>query len=992
MALLLVSLVLLKGTGTSAMAQSSVSVGPLIDQIRQIDSKIAVLQSELAALESQFDQTSRDSASIVSASVAQLTQMQSRIAQADKSISLKKNELAEVKAQRKDLERDSLQKVTSFSGERAVLKDKMRQIELSVTAAENELNVLKQRRVQLQQFSQQVSDPVQASILQEKNRYDSIVVVKQELLNGMHLQLKQMESDSMSQSASLQAMRAKNEQDLQQFNSELAQADSRVMSAKTALDQVKARLAEKKGAVNSTIQQLISRKASLASQVSQASSRLKGYETELNRLRVSAGALQKKYEAGRAPIAAQLNEATATLDTREQQKQIWVLIREKFVVDSMISAARNELDELIQQSASGKRGAKKLIDPKEAELNELLGKQDTYVHTPGVKQMDAQLASMTMSQKRIRIEQVLSNIITDISKQTSSRMQAEQALANYDANNPISSDPSLKRMRSLDTLLAAEQQKKSMLSSEIDSADYLVKVYKDSVAAIDAAAYNEIGSFDSEYRNATAQRTEITARRDQLAKSQKNEYAVNSSSIATTIDRMGGLRQKINTLQMEIQNAQSRSADAQNRLLAAQQKFEQGRTVASNEAGVIGNTIMAKELTIKDLTSNLQQLKSQQVLLESNFQNEIAALRNSVAAVEQVLVIKNGELQQISNQRNSLQFEYDNEIKKQQSAIVSLRSASSGNSSRRNSIQSEIVSLQGKRSSQLMIIKNQVAGLSGTISRTSQDIENVNASYNTALQDSINFESTRENAFLTTKRSVTHQDSMLTAIRAQIQAASVEYEKGRADSAAALSMKEYAVAPHIKKIRQLDSLIILKERELSSLKGKRMQAVQDSITGAQGADAAIMSSAAALRKKQERIASLEVQYAVQEKEKKRIESEAASKGEQYKSLRQIFASKINAQLSRLSDYQSRAAQLNTELQAAEEALAAAEGRTSSVQKESPSKSTIKSGKDAQVVIEKIYTLMGENRMADAKKLFDSNVSQLKKFASPDAVKMLESSF
>jgi chromosome segregation ATPase len=480
------------GAGTLVVAQSSSGVEQMVEQIRQIDSRITALQSELSALESQSDQSSRDSVAIVSASAAQLIQIQSKMAQVDNLIASKKNEIAQVKSQRQNLGRDSLQKVTAYNSERSLLSDRVRQTELSSTGAQNELNVLTQRMTQLQQFSQQQSDPSQVSIQKEKSRYDSIAVAKQEMLNAMHLQLKQMESDSGAQAVSIQSVQLKNEQEFQQVTGELAAADGRVQSAKGALDQAKARLAEKKGAVNATVQQLISRKASLASQLTQSSGSIKGYEAELSRLRANAGAVQKKYEAGRAPIAAQLNEATTTLATREQQQKVWMVIRDKFTLDSTISATRNQLDELIQQAASGKRGAKKLIDPKETELNALLGKQDGYLHEPGVKQMEAQLASLTMSQKRARIEQVLSNIANDISKQTTLKMQAQQALAQYDTNNPLSSDPSLKRMRQLDTLLAAEQAKKAALNSVIDSSDLQIKLCRDSITAIGAAANNEI--------------------------------------------------------------------------------------------------------------------------------------------------------------------------------------------------------------------------------------------------------------------------------------------------------------------------------------------------------------------------------------------------------------------------------------------------------------------------------------------------------------------
>jgi chromosome segregation ATPase len=974
-------------------AQSGL-VDDAIAQIRQIDGRLRDLQSELSTLELQSAQTGQDSAAIVSASSGQLNLIQSKIAQVDNAIAAKKNEIAEAKAQRMDLSRDSLAKVTEFNNQKTDLKEKIRQMEQAVSVATNELNALNQRKAQMAMYAQQTSDPSLSGIQKEKSRYDSVVVVKQELLNGLHVQLQQLENDSAVQAGSLKALRARNEQGLQQNNNEIAAADSRAASAKSTLDQSKSRLAEKKGAIGGVVQQLMSRKATLASSVTQSQSRINGYENELSKLRASAGALQQKYESGRAPLVAQLNEATQTLATREQQKQIWTQINEKHAIDSLINLARDELDKTIQDAATGKRGAKKLIDTKENDLNALLGQQDTYLKIPGLKQMEAQLTSLTPSQKRARIEQVLGNITADLSKQQTAKMRAEQALAAYDANNPISSDPSLRRMRSLDTLLAAEQQKKVSLTTAIDSADYLVKIYKDSIAALDAASYNEISAYDSEYRNAVTQKNTLIAQRDQQVRSQNDEYSASSSSIAGIIDRMNGVRQKIWTVEQEIQNAQSRSADAQQRLAASQQKFEQGRMVASNEAAVMGKTITEKELSIKGLTDNAQLLRAQQGGLESNNQNEISLVTNAIAAKNQQINSKNAELQQLNNQRNSLKFEYDNEVNKQQSSLASLRTASSGNISRRNTLNSEIASLQSRRATQQALIQNQVTILSSNINRANTDIQNANAAYNAALQDSVNFESTRDGAFATVKRSVARQDSVINALRMEMAAVSTAYEKGRADSIAAVSKKASSVAPQIKKIRQLDSLILLKEQELNTLKSKRMQAVQDSITQAQASDDALLRTTGELRKKQERMSALEIQYAMQEKEKKRIESDATQKGEQFKSTRQLYSSKINSQMMKLEESQGKLAKLTADLQGAQAALAAADGRAVAqpVANNMADKKTIKNGKDAQLIIEKIYTLMGENRMGEAKKLFDSNVVQLKKYASPDAVKMLESSF
>ena len=228
----------------------------------------------------------------------------------------------------------------------------------------------------------------------------------------------------------------------------------------------------------------------------------------------------------------------------------------------------------------------------------------------------------------------------------------------------------------------------------------------------------------------------------------------------------------------------------------------------------------------------------------------------------------------------------------------------------------------------------------------------------------------------------------------QLTAATTELEQVRSDSSATVTNAMSALYPHRQKIQSIDSMIIIKERELAALRASRAQAVSDSAAEATAARAAIAQAKTRVRQTSEAIAALELQSVIQQKKKKRIETDGITKGEQFKTARATHASKLNRYLGLISDKKQKIAQLSAELSAAENTLSTVQGVgvRSSTAAAPQQKSSVNSSSTAQAMIEKIYTLMGENKMAEARSLFNSQKSQLKIFASAEAIKMLESSF
>jgi hypothetical protein len=973
-------------------AAQGVSVEQLSPQIQEIDATIKAFENELVQSNEKMSQISQDSANITTKNQAVLSDIQNKIRQIDQLITTKNSEITTVKDQRSKTARDSALAVQTFLTDQASLQSKIKQLEQLIAATSGEVALLSQKRAQLQQYSLLQADPQGIPLQVEKLKQDSVIAARQKMLKSLNDRKNQLIKDSTVQASILLAAKGKDEQVLQLVQSEIQNADVNVTSVKSSLDQLRAALVQKKSSVNDAAQKMISQKATLASSATQTIVRINKMEAELAQLRISAGELQKKYAEGRSPIATQLASISATIQTREKQKEIWLLMKEMFVVDSSISVKRNELDDLVQQVATGKKAAKKLVDEKEGELNVLLGKKDEYMLNPGVRQMSTEIASYTLAQRRARIEQVVTNIVQDIKKQTTLKLQTQQALAQYEAANPISADPSIQRYRQLDSLVAVERNQNEMIKAEIESINATIQSFKDSINSIDASARNEIGLYENKMNVAVVHRDSLVAKRDQIKKDALDARIKNNASFARLIGDLELINQKGIALEREISAAQGQLSDVQNRTIASRLKFEQTKASAIQEINLLDKQIAEKKNTSVESSNQSIQYGAQLKSLESNHMQTLALSTASLNSADNLISVKNGELQQLLNQRKSLVAQSDDVQKKQYNALFEIQSAGVSVQNRMATVKNEIRSLQSKRSQLLKIIQNNIANVFNSIDLTQREIDASNASYSEALQDSINFEHVRDSVYFQVKTQMERQESILASIKSQIQKASTELEQARSDSSNAVITASSVIYPQIQKIHSVDSMILIKEKELSALKAARIQAVQDSAAKAAGAQATVSQMQARVRQKSESFEALQLQSVVQQKEKDRMEAEARTKGEQFKNSRTAHAYKLNRTLGQIADKKQKLLQLQAELKNAEITLQTIQGNVSAPSPTLQSKSSVNSSSTAQAMIEKLYTMIGENRMEEARSLFISNKSQLQKYAVPEAVQMLESSF
>ena len=271
-----------------------------------------------------------------------------------------------------------MQLAQNYAANVAASRKDLEQIEILLTSKSQELTVLKKRREQLVNVGSQTTNETISSIMAENNGIDMTLAKLVKELTDAKSRLEQLFRDSVNQVSTISGELIRAKQQLSMDDSLFEQADKQATQELGLLADAQSKFSQNQTAHLQIIQNLSLEKTGVVSTLTRLNLQIDKTQQERRQLGETAGALQSRYESGRAPYIKQISEAQSNLKTRNAQFEIWSVMKEMSIIDSSISETKNELDELIKQSASGKRNAKKLIDPKEQELNMLLGKQDLY--------------------------------------------------------------------------------------------------------------------------------------------------------------------------------------------------------------------------------------------------------------------------------------------------------------------------------------------------------------------------------------------------------------------------------------------------------------------------------------------------------------------------------------------------------------------------------------------------------------------------------------
>ena len=295
---------------------------------------------------------------------------------------------------------------------------------------------------------------------------------------------------------------------------------------------------------------------------------------------------------------------------------------------------------------------------------------------PGVKKAHKQLASLTLSQKKARIDQVLSNIKKSITELTTQKIKAEQNLAEFEHSNPVISDPSVIKLRSIDSIAQVLNAQFTSAGVQKDSLDKLINS-KQSASDNDAAAFQaQIRSLDISSKAASQERTALASALEQsrrvVSDIQKNVLSLFKRTSADIFSA----KNSIQLIQTEIQNLNKRKLLLAQNLSSAQNDLKERKLKASQELQALELQISAKEIEITGLSSN--RIKSAELTASTwkDFQTKRAENWKMAEQIRILISTQVQELQQFKSKQNAIGSEIstaEQEFKKTQASIISSR-------------------------------------------------------------------------------------------------------------------------------------------------------------------------------------------------------------------------------------------------------------------------------------------------------------------------------
>lgn len=753
-------------------------------QLQDIENKIQNTNSSIQSCNLTLEKLTQDSINTVTQFQSSQSQRKGPLSNLEMDLVTASQQVETLKREILQAKQDSIQTSMKLEEQRNSFKRENGTLQKLITAASNDLKSMRSQRDQYLLTASLTSNNNITTINAENARIDLLLSKYHNELANLSANREHLKQDSTLKVSQLQSDMAIASSDLKALDTEIAAANLAVQEASNRLSQVKKKRSESQLANNQVLQSYTNQRAKTLSSLNLTTANLTKNQNDYQRIRSGLDATMAKYEKGKVPFQIKIRGADSTLQTRQLQKSLWTVMKEKFSVDSAISAARNDLDEIIQQAAKKRKNATKLTEQKEAELNGLLGKLDLILEKPGVKQASNQLASLTVEQKRARIQEVLSNIDNDIVKQTSMKQQALQALLNYEKSNPAASNPSVQQLQKLEKTLASLQSQQQYYSGQKDSLDNLVASQSQVVNKTEAQFQKEIRQLDSTFSILSKRSIALTSKRSQKQQTYSISHQKTQNAINKIIFDLKDTDNRINTINREIVLCRNRKEQLKSELANSSQLFEQQKIQASASAQNIVNLIAKKEQEFASLSNQLQQTNIQNGQITQNLQNNLSITSSSLQSLNSKLYSATVQYQNLQRQQNNLNTQL---FSSEKELSAELR---------------EISSAKAKSNQQLSTLLAQLQQLKS-----------------------------RKSALLETIKTETERNAVLTY---ESQKSSLESQQSKPPSENPKPVKpvpahqfQVTTQASSRSLQQYDSLIIAREQELSRLRDQRNKALQE---------------------------------------------------------------------------------------------------------------------------------------------------------------------
>lgn len=765
----------------------------LQSQILQINQNMQTVQDNIAHYTNNLQKIQQDSLSTALQIQGLKNQNNTPLSSIDQNISSLYQKIEDLKKKIAQARQDSAQNALNYASRKQSFNTENARLQQLILSVTNDIKNLNQQREQHLRTVSMTTNNAATEINTEIAKIDLQLANYHNELNNLKARRAQMVQDSTLKTAQLQNNQSVAAMELKTRDSLLGLTNQKVQELSNRLTQLKKKHADAQMSINTGLQNNTTQRARVISSINLNQSNLNKYKTDYNQTRSSLDATLSKYEQEKAPLEKRLRTIDSTLQTRQMQKSLWSVMEEKITVDSSISVARNELDQIIQEAALKRKNGMKMSEQKEAELNALMGKADLYLEKPGVKQASTQLASLTFDQKRKKVREFLTNIENDIKIQSSLKQQALAALTNYEKNNPVKNNPSMQKLKQLENQMSSLQSQQTMLVRQKDSLDAIIVSQTLQINQADAQFRKETGSLDSSLSAATRKSIALSEERNNYYQNHSLSQKNNQDAINQITYSLKETDNRIATINREITLSENRKQQLKTNLTNSAQLFEQQKTQASASAQSILDMVTRKEQEKLSLSNQIQQLSLQHNQYTQQYQTSNQSLSSTSQTLNTELMTANAQYQNLLTQKSNL----NSQLSSSQTDLS--RRADQINKARTSVIQ-QIYSLQ-----------NQLRQLSERKESTKKDLD-------------------RELAKEAQYTSVEQTSSYQFQKPVQSFAATVPNNLQPSAVYAPPSQPIISAQNNSSSVQQIDSLIRVREQELSKLRAQRDKVIKDSIS------------------------------------------------------------------------------------------------------------------------------------------------------------------
>jgi chromosome segregation ATPase len=695
--------------------------------IQEMDSRASQLEQEIANLTAKVDQLRQDSVRAVSDWSRMESLQRANVIAADTAVARKATEISGTRAQRDRARRDSVSAYAAYKQKESSLQREAAALQLKISSVNRDLQSLSAKRDAVLRDDGSAGERALASLQTQLSQTDASLGQRQTTLADLGKQRDKLRQDSLAAEANLADARKR---------SAVAghRVDSLIGLYAGATDQVNQNLAKARADSAAAQQKENEKVLVLSGQKTQAESRIASLKreqvsmvSERDRLRSTAGAAQQKYDQDRAPIKTSLANAETGIQGWNKEKDAWVKVKEKIALDGDISKVRNELDKAIEEAAMNKKGAKKVVEDKENQLNDLMRQINDYERNAQVMQKDREMAGLSLDQKRRRSDSLASSADVQLNAWVNEKLRSEKALADFDRANPAANSPALQRMAQLDTMASAKDKEIQVETSRIDSLNRQITTIRNLMTNMAASARSTISQVDQQtasYKsyNADLQNQRMKAKSDSL-----QAESVPAASLRQAKSDLSGVLSRIASTERDIASLKSTREQTARSITDTQARNQQAKTANATEKTRLDSEIASKQQELSSLNGQLEKTSRENQAAMAEFETTKQRTQPVNSQIDALIATQERDRIMLSRQRDSLSRDMKMSSQSMADRVGSIKQDLIGAKSDISTKQMTVRQIKMQRQAAVKDLESEVSRLDKSINAASQELSSLQA-------------------------------------------------------------------------------------------------------------------------------------------------------------------------------------------------------------------------------------------------------------------------